>query len=105
VETSADGVLIYDRTGKILDSNSSYCQISGYDKQELLDLNLSDLKISDKTLESIDQLSFLTEESKINFETEHKTKSGKTIAFAVNASYLDSSGNCILAFYHDINSH
>jgi two-component system, sporulation sensor kinase E len=43
VELSIDGIIIGSESGKIVDCNSAACRIFGYDKDEILGLNVADL--------------------------------------------------------------
>jgi len=43
VELSIDGIIIGANSGKIVDCNEAACRIFGYDKEEMLELNVSDL--------------------------------------------------------------
>jgi PAS domain S-box-containing protein len=43
IEQASDAIMITDQTGNFLDVNSSFCEMLGYEKKELLKLNARDL--------------------------------------------------------------
>jgi len=43
VELSIDGIIIGANSGKVVDCNEAACRIFGYDKEEMLELNVSDI--------------------------------------------------------------
>ena len=45
LETSIDGFCVVDLDGKLLEVNSSFCDITGYSKEELLKMKLADIEV------------------------------------------------------------
>ena len=43
LEHASDGIHTYDPQGRILDTNSKFCEMLGYAREELLRLNVGDL--------------------------------------------------------------
>ena len=47
INTSLDGLAIIDQNGVFQDVNETYCQMSGYSKNELLKSNLKDIEFAE----------------------------------------------------------
>jgi PAS domain S-box-containing protein/putative nucleotidyltransferase with HDIG domain len=89
--------------GRLLDVNEAYCQISGYSRDELLDLRVTDLEVDESEEETLRHLSSLKEIGHERFETRHRRKDGRIIDVEVNSLYVPLS-NQIMSFLRDITS-
>ncbi len=100
--TSWDGFWIVDLTGRILEVNNAYCQMTGYSREELINMKISDME-ANQSADQIDQyMRIVMDKGQLSFETEHFTKQGSRIPIRVNANYCPHIGDKILAFFHDL---
>ena len=103
LQTAKDGFWIIDaHTGRFLDVNETYCEMSGYSKAEILDMGINDIdSIEDpaKTQERIRRI--LSNGSEI-FETHHRRKDGSTFAAEISVTYFPAEGGKFICFCRDI---
>lgn len=99
--TNLFGFWLVDLNGSILDVNDTYCRMSGYTREELLQYSISDIESvesEEDTLRHIEQLiTFGTD----HFETRHKSKNGRTYDVEISTTYLRSQSKFIV-FIRDI---
>jgi len=89
-------------SGMILEVNNSYCRMSGYSREELLNLTIDKIEYT----ESKDEINFHMLKIKSLgydvFDTKHRCKDGKIIDVEVSVQYRDDfEGQCV-AFIRDI---
>lgn len=75
--------------GKIIDVNNVACHLTGYTKQELLNMSLSELEPEPRFASSIGNI---LEKGHISVETEHKTRDGKIVPVEINAHLFRRQG-------------
>jgi PAS domain S-box-containing protein len=91
-DDSADGILILDLQGNIIEVNKTLCQRLEYSKDELLTMSVKDLDTK-KYADKVDfRLNILAVQGKFCGQTEQVTKSGKIIPIELNATIIE---------YHD----
>ncbi len=103
LSSTQDGYILTDLEAKIIDVNTTYCLMSGYSKEELIGMYLSDLdqffpkKSIQKTLQEV------IEKGGGRFEVKHIKKDKSVMALDVNigALHIDNKP-MITAFYRDI---
>ena len=101
VETAFDGYLRVGCQGQLLDVNSIYCQQSGFSREELRGMSLSDL--THDAHGAIDgHLEFIIKHGHLQFETMHRRKGGVTWHLEVSATYHTVAEGQIFAFVRDI---
>lgn len=101
VQSLMDGFELIDLGGRILDINETYCRMVGYDRTELLTMNVSDL---DGTLspEEVSAKLVATQQTGYSrFETTHKRRNGEDIHLDLSAQVLPGSPY-IYVFLRDI---
>lgn len=87
IETTADGFLILDEAGRVLEANDSYVRQSGYDNEELRSLAFADLCSCD-TPEEIDTiLDTVRNSGRERFLIWLRNKSGSTLPAEINISF------------------
>jgi len=99
----AEGVFILNRKEQLIESNERVLETTGYSKEELLNLNFSDLVEADQVpviKKTMDQVS---KKKEVRFELNLKTKSGKLIPNEINCRYVSYLGEyCYLCVARDI---
>ncbi|MHB1462531.1 MAG: PAS domain S-box protein [Armatimonadota bacterium] len=102
LQTAMDGFWLVDMQGKLLEVNESYCQMSGYDAQELLSKHVWDMetiKAADDVPRHIHQIMTQGED---RWESKHLRKDGTIFFCEVCARYRPIDGGRIIAFLRDI---
>ena len=99
--TTLYGFWLVDDRGRLIDVNEAYCLMSGYSREELLELSVSDLEAAEKADETRRHMNKVIESGSDRFETQHRTKDGNTLDIEVSTTYLADKG-WFLVFLRDI---
>ena len=102
IESSTDGFFLVDREGRILDLNDAFVRRSGYTRDELLSMRISDLEASEGPEETAAHIEKIFREGNDLFETLHRTKGGAVRQVEINASYWQIDGGRIFCFIREI---
>lgn len=103
LEISLDGFLVVDSEGRIRDVNASYCQLSGYSRQELLRMNIAEVVESGKPEKLKTCFERFRQAGNTRYETVHRRKDGSLLDLDV-VTHLVQEGRdgVIYAFLRDI---
>ena len=85
----------------ILVVNDEYCRMSGYSREELLKMKVSDIDISKDLTKVGEDEGKTIREGASHHESRHIRKDGKVIDVEINSSYLEKEG-IIFSFSRDI---
>lgn len=102
LETALDGIIRADSTGKILETNDAYCQMSGYSHADLATLTFSDIEGLRDTEQIKKIISKIKEDGYGFFETRHRRKDGSLFDLEVSSQYLPIDGGQIVSFLRDV---
>ncbi|NLD38134.1 MAG: PAS domain S-box protein [Desulfatiglans sp.] len=101
IKTANVGFMISDLDANILEVNDAYCEMSGYNRDELLSMKIFNLDISGD-LEKVDNdKGNIAETGSFHHETSHLRKDGRVINVLVSANLLENEG-MICCFIRDI---
>ena len=92
LETTNDGFILTNKEKQIIDCNPSYCAMSGYTHEELLNLKINDLEIVEKPEETLKHIEKIVKYGFDAFETTHRRKDGSLFQVEVVVNYLPDSG-------------
>lgn len=95
------GFILTDEKGNLLDVNDAYCSMSGYTKEELLNLSVTDIEVIEKPEEIAERIQRIIEFGTNQFESKHKAKDGRVFNIEVSMGFLNSKKQ-IIAFVRDI---
>ena len=98
-----EGVFLFNRKGRFIESNDRVLESTGYAKGEFLGLNITKIVEVDQISYIEDMLTKISQEGEARFEINIKTKTGELIPNEINCrciSYLGKS--CFLAVARDI---
>jgi two-component system, sensor histidine kinase and response regulator len=99
----SDGFLLIRQDGLIIDVNLPYCKMSGYDKNDILKMNIADLRSSDNKNISNRKITDLTKKDKDFFISNHLRKDGTEFPVEVNVNRVYENGEIyILETIRDI---
>ncbi len=103
LRTAMDGFWMMDGEGRILSVNDSYCRMSGYSREELLTMELSQLEASESPEDMAEHLRRIVEAGEQIFESRHRRKNGATYPLEICVQHhRDADGGRFVAFFHDI---
>ncbi len=100
IETSLDGYLHIDKTGQILDVNAAYCTLSGYNRNELLAMHISQL--GETTEKANRNTALIVSLGRCQFESIHRRKNGSRWHADVSAAFSESNDGQMFGFLRDI---
>ncbi|MGD0277524.1 MAG: PAS domain S-box protein [Syntrophales bacterium] len=100
LSTTPDGFWLVDDKGRLLDVNENYCRMSGYSREELLQLTVPDLESAEKAKDTEYHIHKIIQNGSDRFETQHRTKDGWIFNVEVSTTFLASKG--LIVFIRDI---
>lgn len=99
--TTSDGFWVVDQSGQILEVNDAYCKMSGYTRNEILNIKISELDVNETSIDTANHIKKVIENGSDIFEAVHKAKDGVLFFVEVVAIY-NPKRKQILAFFRDI---
>ncbi|MCB2185544.1 MAG: PAS domain S-box protein [Deltaproteobacteria bacterium] len=102
IESSLDGYWLVDQEGRLLEVNDAYLRMSGYAREEILSLHISDLEAREESAETAARLRKLLAEGGDRFESVHRRKNGELFHVEVSTSLLPGPEPRLVAFLRDI---
>jgi len=100
--STQDGFWLADAQGRLLEVNDAYVAMTGYSRQELLQMNMVDLKAQDAKEQVQAQLQRVMEGHTGLFETQHRRKDGNMVPVEISATFNWVEGGVFSAFVRDI---
>lgn len=102
IHTAMDGFWMVDAKGRLLEVNDAYCRLTGFTKEELLKMSVSDLETKETPEEIKEHIQEVMRVGRDCFETQHRCKDGKTVDLEASATYVDIEGGRFFCFLRDI---
>ncbi|MDW7669039.1 MAG: PAS domain S-box protein [Bacillota bacterium] len=102
LETTQDGFWIVGENKKIIDVNHAYCKMSGYSREEILNLTISDLEYYESPEETKERIEKIIKTGHDLFETKHIKKDGEIFDVEVSISLFSKEPLEITCFFRDI---
>ena len=103
IETSSDGFWVVDRQGRLLEANPAYSRLSGYSRDELLRMAITDLEASETPDQIGAHIEKIIRDGSDLFQTLHRAKSGRIWQVEMNVTYWSIENGRFFAFIRDIN--
>ena len=100
--TSLDGFWICDCSGRILDTNETFCKILGYSKEELLGLTVMDVEASEAPNQIAEHIRATIAAGNDRFQSRQRRKDGTIIDVEISAQYLQEPEGRFFVFIRDI---
>ena len=102
ISSSPYGLFIADKSGNYIDVNPEACKITGYNKNELIGMNLADITADESKLEAKEYFSKLKKSHRTLMKEKRAfiTKNGEKRYWSIKATKLDD--NRYLGFTEDI---
>ena len=110
IQNATEGFFITDMESNILDVNDAFCHMSGYSREELLNMGLYDLDVRLLALpDGKAQMKLELEPMKYSqpkpnhfVEVKHRRKDGQIVDISVSVKYIDVMGGLIFHFNRDV---
>ena len=104
--TAMDGFFALDFTadpgGAIVDVNDAYCRLTGYSREELLQMRIADLEATESPEEVARHKVRILAAGTDRFETRHRRKDGPEIQVEISVSRLAGGNERVFGFVRDI---
>lgn len=104
VRSTLDGFWLIDAQGQLLDVNDAACELSGYRREELLTMHVSDLEASETPEETARHIQKVIACGSDRFETRHLRKDGHIFDIEVSTNFLAINGGRFFSFMRDISA-
>ncbi|MEK7811978.1 MAG: diguanylate cyclase, partial [Pseudomonadota bacterium] len=102
LETMVDGYWLLDGEGYLREVNEAYVRMSGYRREELLNMCIPDLEAKEVTLASVRaHMDAIIARGSERFETIHRRKDGSLFDVEISAHYWQDTGQ-FFGFIRDI---
>ena len=102
IETAADGFWMTDDQGRLLEVNDAYARRSGYSREELLAMRITDVEAGERSEETAAHIETVRRRGSDVFETLHRTKDGSVWQAEVTVSYWPIADGRFFCFIRDI---
>jgi PAS domain S-box-containing protein len=102
LKTTADGFWEVGADGKITKVNHTYCRMSGYTRDELLKLHISNIDAAQTPAIILARIKRIIVQGSDIFETIHRRKDGTTFPLEISVTYLPADPGRFLCFCRDI---
>ncbi len=101
IQTAMDGFMLLDLQDRILEVNDAYCKMSGYSREELLKMKITDLDASGESEELFRKRQFLIDNGESRFLAKHRRKDGTAFYVEASAQYRADEKK-VTSFIRDI---
>jgi diguanylate cyclase (GGDEF)-like protein/PAS domain S-box-containing protein len=102
IEAQADGFWMTDPEGRLLEVNDAYVRCSGYSREELLAMRISDLEARESTEETAAHVRKVMSGGSDLFETLHRRRNGTVWQAEIDTAYLPIAEGRFCVFIRDI---
>lgn len=102
LQTAIDGYWLADGSGRLLEVNDAYCRMSGYGREELLQMRIQDLEAAEQPEETARHIEKVISQGADRFDSLHRRKDGTVIHVEVSAQHLQEQGGMFIVFIQDV---
>ncbi|MGZ8241889.1 MAG: PAS domain S-box protein, partial [Methylobacter sp.] len=88
IDISLDGFWIIDLNGKLVQVNEAYAKMSGYSRDELVNMNISQLEVLEDPEQIQAHIAKVVVQGYDLFETRHRHKDGHAIDIEISVAFL-----------------
>lgn len=102
LQSTFDGIVTVDTSGSIVDVNEPYCAMMGYERAELLTINVREIEIDENENNREERTLLIKEKGFDIVEVKHRHKNGDEIYLESCATYLNSEKELFKCFFRNI---
>lgn len=102
LSTAMDGFWIVNKQGRITDVNEIYCRLTGYSRQELLNMGINDVEVVETHEDTAQHIRKVMEDGSDRFETRHRRRDGGVIDIEISVTYIEGDEERFFVFLRDI---
>jgi PAS domain S-box-containing protein len=102
LRTATDGFWLVDMQGHFLNVNQSYCSLTGYSYDELMNMAIPDIEVIEQPEDVAKRIKKIMEVGSDRFETRHRRKDGRILEVEVSVNYLPIDNGRMCVFTRDI---
>ncbi len=102
LDTSKDGIWIFNTNGNLIDVNNYYCDLIGYSKEEILKMNINDIDAIEDQEITMKRIQRVMTTGFEFFTTKHRKKNGDLIDIEISSSFIDQNDGQFICFCRDI---
>lgn len=101
--STSDGVWINDLSGRIREVNDAYCRMSGYSRDELIHMPISQIEAAEDAEDISERIKKIIEAGGHDrFDSRHRRKDSSVFDVEITALYMQRDGGRIAGFVRDI---
>ncbi|QIA07981.1 PAS domain S-box protein [Draconibacterium halophilum] len=102
LQTAMDGYWVVDINGRFLNVNDTYCNMSGYIREDLLSMQISDVEAIQSPEEINKNIQRIKQLGQLRFETKHVRKDGTIYDVDLGVQYQESNDDRFVCFIKEI---
>ncbi len=102
LQTTKDGFWIVNHKGKIIDVNKTYCQMTGFTRDEVLEMTIRDMDAIETDQEAMDRMARVKKNVSEIFETRLWRKDKTVFDAEISVTYLNIKKGQYICFCRDI---
>lgn len=101
--STADGIIIHNLDGQILQVNDAYCRMSGYSREELVSMRIGKIDVMESEGEINKHIrKIIKSGGHARFESRHRRRDGSFFDVDITALHMDKEGDRMAVFIRDI---
>jgi PAS domain S-box-containing protein len=102
LQTAMDGFWLTDTQGHVMEVNEIYCQMSGYSRQELITMSITDLEAAEAKSDTSSHLKKVMTQGADRFVSQHRRKDGSTFDVEISVQYQPIESGRLVVFLRDV---
>ena len=102
LQTTVDGFWPADTSANILEVNESCCRVSGYSRDEILNLRIFDLDAVETPSDIAARIARIAAAGSETFETRHRRRDGSFFDVEISVTCMNVDGGRMICFSRDI---
>jgi PAS domain S-box-containing protein len=102
LDAALDGFFVSDHEGRLVDVNPAYCEMSGYTREELLKMRVSDVEANESPEETASHIRRVRERGFDRFDTRHRRKDGTIRVVSASVKVVGLGRGLIVCSFQDV---
>jgi PAS domain S-box-containing protein len=102
LQTTSDGFWIVNSSGSFLDINEAYCTMTGYSREELLRMSISDVEAMQTVQDIGEHIRYIFSDGSDRFESRHRRKDGSAFDVEISVNVINRETGFMVCFIRDI---